>query len=158
MYIKYTIYNKNTEDERHYMKIEGTGINVCGLSKESTFDQLKRTLNCFITDLKQLRQVEIGNIQETQTEALSFDAQMSKIDREIIKKVVQDEIEEINKDKFRLIESILEDNFDNCPIELYKKIKQAIRFETFNSKLKEFGESISDSLKQADYLTRKNRR
>lgn len=155
MYIKYTIYNKNTEDERHYMKIEGTGINVCGLSKESTFDQLKRTLNCFITDLKQLRQVEIGNIQESKTETssikfnpLSFDDQMDKI----TKKVIHDQIEEVNKEKFKLIEAILDDNFDNCPIDLYQKIKQTIRFETFNYKLKELGESISDSLKKANYL------
>lgn len=155
MYIKYTVYNKNTEDERHYMRIEGTGINVCGLSKQSTFDQLKQTLSYFITDLKQLRQVEIGNIQESKIESssielnpLSFEDQINKI----TKKVIHDQIEEINKEKFKLIEAILDDNFDNCPIDLYQKIKQAIRFETFNSKLKELGGSISNSLKKANYL------
>lgn len=37
MYIKYWIENKNTEDEIHYMNIDGTGITVMSITKYKTW-------------------------------------------------------------------------------------------------------------------------
>jgi len=64
MYIEYWIDNKDSENELHYMKISNTGIIITGITKKDTFRLLKERLNQFITDFKQLKTVEIGNIQE----------------------------------------------------------------------------------------------
>ena len=59
MYIEYW-----TNNERHYMKLSGTGITVTGITKNACFEFLKEKLDIFIKEFKMLKQVEIGNIQE----------------------------------------------------------------------------------------------
>ena len=64
MYIEYWIDNKDSENELHYMRISNTGITIAGITKKDTFRLLKEKLDQFINDFKQLKTVEIGNIQE----------------------------------------------------------------------------------------------
>jgi hypothetical protein len=64
MYIEYWIDNKDSENELHYMSISNTGITIAGITKKDTFRLLKEKLDQFINDFKQLKTVEIGNIQE----------------------------------------------------------------------------------------------
>lgn len=65
MYIEYWVDNKDSEDELHYMKISNTGITITGITKQDTFRLLKEKLDCFINEFEMLKQVEIGNVQES---------------------------------------------------------------------------------------------
>jgi hypothetical protein len=64
MYIEYWTEHKGTHNERHHMKLSGTGIIVTGLKKQACFEFLKEKLDTFINEFEMLKQVEIGNIQE----------------------------------------------------------------------------------------------
>lgn len=78
MYIEYW-----TNNERHYMKLSGTGITVTGITKNACFEFLKEKLDIFIKEFKMLKQVEIGNIQEKNSpEEINIIPEIIKRDRD----------------------------------------------------------------------------
>jgi len=85
MYIQYWTENKGTDNEIHHMQISGTGIIITGLKKQACFKFLKEKLDTFIKEFKMLKQVEIGNIQESSSpyqEKMEIIPEIIKRDRE----------------------------------------------------------------------------